>query len=243
MATLLKSHRNLPEAVRSALIARLRAGEWGALEKLPTEAELSAEYGVSRATVRTALQGLHREGLVVVRHGVGTFVSAAPAAVRAGLEELRSMSEIIANQGFQPSIEFHRRELRAATAEEAEALGISAGDTVLALQRRYAADGRLVCFDYGIMDVSGFPDDFSSESISGSVFDYLAEIGKLPTRARATVRPIISHDIGWGEGRPENGLYLLLDQVQYADDGSQLSLSHLYFVEGRYEFAFTRHRV
>jgi len=54
---------------------RIESGEYAPSTMLPTEAELSAAYGVSRATVREALRGLAERGLVEKRQGVGTFVS------------------------------------------------------------------------------------------------------------------------------------------------------------------------
>lgn len=44
-------------------------------DKLPSERELTAQYGVSRTTVRLALQELENRGSIYRRHGKGTFVS------------------------------------------------------------------------------------------------------------------------------------------------------------------------
>ena len=54
--------------------ARIRKGAIGTGAKLPTETELMAEFGVSRTVVRQALSKLQAGGLVVTRHGIGTFV-------------------------------------------------------------------------------------------------------------------------------------------------------------------------
>ena len=59
--------------VAAALRERLDAGQFGADDFLPSEAELVAEFGVSRNTVRRAYQHLADEGLVVVRQGAGRF--------------------------------------------------------------------------------------------------------------------------------------------------------------------------
>ena len=50
----------------------------GATGPLESEAELGREYGVSRVTVRRALELLRDEGLVAARHGVGWFVAVDP---------------------------------------------------------------------------------------------------------------------------------------------------------------------
>lgn len=54
---------------------QILSGEIGAGEKLPSENQLAASYGVSRQTVRKALQILENEGYIYAEHGRGTFCS------------------------------------------------------------------------------------------------------------------------------------------------------------------------
>ncbi|CAN5700233.1 hypothetical protein BH24ACT5_BH24ACT5_30810 [soil metagenome] len=61
------------ERIARVLEQRLDAGEFEADRSLPSEAELVAEYGVSRNTVRRAYQHLAEAGAVVIRHGAGAF--------------------------------------------------------------------------------------------------------------------------------------------------------------------------
>lgn len=64
------------------LCQRLRDGEYRAGEALPGEHQLAAQFGVSRVTVRRTLQQLEAEGLVVRRHGAGTFPALRPAELQ-----------------------------------------------------------------------------------------------------------------------------------------------------------------
>lgn len=59
--------------VESALRARIRDGEWQSEERLPSVAELAAEYGVARSTVVAALRRIEADGLVVIVSNWGTF--------------------------------------------------------------------------------------------------------------------------------------------------------------------------
>lgn len=61
------------QRVAAAMRRRLSDGEFGSDEPLPSEAELVAEFRVSRNTVRRAYRQLVEEGLVIVRHGAGAF--------------------------------------------------------------------------------------------------------------------------------------------------------------------------
>ncbi len=70
-------------------------------DPLPTEEQLQAAYGLSRATVRDALAELEREHLVVRRQGVGTFVARPP--LKRDLQALTSFTEDMLSRGLRPS--------------------------------------------------------------------------------------------------------------------------------------------
>src|SRR5215831_10982777 len=55
--------------------ARIRKGDWGAGGQLPSERDLSEQFGVSRSTVRQALEQLSSAGLLKKIQGRGTFVA------------------------------------------------------------------------------------------------------------------------------------------------------------------------
>lgn len=63
------------------LIARIDAGEFPAPNPLPTEEQIGLHYGVSRITVRKALDALTKQGRIVRRRGVGSFVAERPGDV------------------------------------------------------------------------------------------------------------------------------------------------------------------
>lgn len=68
----------------AAIIRRQIADEtWGVGDRLPTLKQLVTNFGVSPMTVRHALAGLEKEGLISAERGRGTFVTAKPATPRA----------------------------------------------------------------------------------------------------------------------------------------------------------------
>jgi len=77
MAAQLKKIKSIPlrTQVYTQLKDQLIQGVWKAGERLPSEHELCGIFGVSRVTVRAALQQLEILGLVETRHGDGTFVT------------------------------------------------------------------------------------------------------------------------------------------------------------------------
>ena len=77
---------------------RILAHEFEAGAALPTEERICAQYGVSRITVRRALETLIAEGLITKRRGVGTFVTPQPAGVRS-VRLSGSLDEFLASAG------------------------------------------------------------------------------------------------------------------------------------------------
>jgi GntR family transcriptional regulator len=228
--------RRLAEDVRS----RIMSGEYAPGERLPSEAELVRRYEVSRVTVRTALRTLEAQGLVDVRHGSGSFVSNFGAGIRAGLQELRSISDTIREMGHEPRMERHSRARRPATEVEAAKLGVAAGAEVFAIERMILADEQAVAYSYDVVPIAGFPAELVDELGVGSLFATLDAAGLMPARALAEVHAISDETIGWGPQKPVPGLYVLLDQVHFSRRGNAVAHSRTYFVEGRFQFVVLR---
>ncbi|HLU59885.1 MAG TPA: GntR family transcriptional regulator, partial [Pseudonocardia sp.] len=163
MSTSLGSRTSLARRLAEDVRARIMSGEYAPGERLPSEAELVRRYEVSRVTVRTALRTLEAQGLVDIRHGTGSFVSDFGTGIRAGLQELRSISETIREMGHEPGMECHKRERRPATAVEATKLGIPKGAEVLAVERMILADGEAVAYSYDAVPLEGFPAELVDE--------------------------------------------------------------------------------
>jgi GntR family transcriptional regulator, transcriptional repressor for pyruvate dehydrogenase complex len=90
--------RTLAQGLVVALGDRIRAGRWATGDKLPTEAEIVAEFAVSRTVVREAISRLQQAGWVETRHGVGTFVAgrADTESFRIEPDQLATLHDVIA---------------------------------------------------------------------------------------------------------------------------------------------------
>jgi len=90
--------RRIADAIREQILSgRLAQGV-----KLVPEAQLALKLHVSRPSLREAIRVLAHEGLLLVKHGVGTFVS-KEARVLGPLERMQSMSELIRTAGGAPA--------------------------------------------------------------------------------------------------------------------------------------------
>lgn len=105
------------EEVEYSLRERIRRRMYRPGDKLPTEIALTAEFGVSRATIRTVLTRLANEGLIVRRQGAGTYVNQRVGEVNT-LGGLLDYGRLIAESGYQPTIQPISLIQRTATIEE-----------------------------------------------------------------------------------------------------------------------------
>ena len=70
----LTKHKSLAQELVDALSDRIRDGRLKIGDKLPSEAAIEQQFGVSRTVVREAISRMQAAGLVVTRHGIGTFI-------------------------------------------------------------------------------------------------------------------------------------------------------------------------
>jgi GntR family transcriptional regulator len=129
------------EYIETSLRERIRIKTYRPGEQLPTELALTAEFGVSRATIRTVLTRLASEGLIIRRQGAGTYVNQRVGEVNT-LGGLLDYGRLITESGYQPTIQPISMLQREAAEAEAELLNLEPGDPVMVLVRLFLADER-----------------------------------------------------------------------------------------------------
>ncbi|MGH8928757.1 MAG: GntR family transcriptional regulator [Acidimicrobiia bacterium] len=235
------ARRNLGDHIANELSERLRGGEWKPGDRLPTEHQLADEYGVSRATVRSALQRLDTVGLTVTRHGLGTFAAVDTQEIQADLRRLESLSATVRSYGLDPGMTYRARTVRVAAADELKKLDLRVGAEVVATERALTASGTVVAFSYDAIDRRLLPSNFRPTTIEGSLFELLEHHGNRVTTAVTELHAVSGGDIGWGR-RPRRAAHLLLSQVHYLDNSRPVMYSRTYFIEGRFTFSLVRTR-
>lgn len=130
----------LAQAVRAGLLADMRAGGF-ADGRLPPEADLARALGVSRATVRAALQSLEEDGIVSRRRRHGTVVNERVLHSSLPLNRLLSFRELVAQSGHIATVDPLVRLVVPAPADAAKALGLAVGEPCLLVERLLRADG------------------------------------------------------------------------------------------------------
>jgi GntR family transcriptional regulator len=165
------------------LAAAIAGGRLKEGEALPAERLLAQRLGVSRTTVRRALDELTLRGLVASRHGSGTFV--ASTRLEQPLARLSSFSEDMRARGRRPGFTWIERGVAAPSPEEAIALGLTSGERVARFVRVRLADGEPLAVERAAVAARHLPDP---AAVGGSLYAALQARGLEPVRALQHLR-------------------------------------------------------
>ena len=202
------AYRRLSES----LAREMRDGGTDAL--LPSERRLARDLGISRVTVRRALDELAAEGLVQRRQGART---AAAARVEKRLSSLTGFSEELQQRGLQPGQRWLSRDIVLPTASEALALDLSPGDRIARLERVRLADDRPIAIERAAVPLSVLPDP---GRVQTSLYAVLEAQGMPPVRGAQRIRAglMSARDANLLESRPGAPLLLVERRCFRADN-------------------------
>ncbi len=141
--------------VEQHLRQRVQSGEWQPGQKIPTEEQMCAAYGVSRVTMRQALARLVDRGLLVRERGRGTFVR--DAALTAAARGVTSFTTELAALGLEAGARVLAVEVVPADAATLDALGLDHGAEVVRVHRVRTGNGRPIGIQTSLLPVQRFP--------------------------------------------------------------------------------------
>lgn len=173
-------------AIADDLRAAIAAGHYGEAMQLPTEAELSARFGVNRHTVRRALAALSAEGLVVSRRGAGVFVASRPPLDYAIGRRTR-FHKNLASVGRASGRRVLSVTTRRADADEARALDIAEGGLVHVREGLSFADDQPIAVYRTLFPADRLPGMREELLKGGSITEALIACG-VPDYLRAETR-------------------------------------------------------
>ncbi len=162
-------------------------------DSIPSEWDLSDLYGVSRLTVRRALEDLARQGWLNRRHGVGTFVT-IPTATQIPTSRLSFSDQMLAI-GRTPGSRQVSLRLVPAAEEIAAALGVAPGDTLVELTRVRLADGEPILLESSYLSQARFPGLEQADLSDVSLYRYLAsQYNTTVVGLDHTMQPVLLND-------------------------------------------------
>lgn len=235
--------------VASDLREKISTGHYPTGERLPSERELVESYGVSRPTIREAVNVLRTEGIVTAEHGRGVFVRPPSAIHRLSRSRLsreareRNQGAFLADaaaRGFTPSSSV-KVSFEAADQRIADFLGIDQGDEITVRDRVMRGNGlvvqlavsrlpRTITRGTAIEQVDTGPGGAYArlEEAGHTIGSYVEHVGaRMPTPAEASVLQLT-------EGTP----VITITRVAYQDDGTPLEINDMVLPADRYEVSY-----
>jgi GntR family transcriptional regulator len=174
------------QEVRARILAELTAG-MSPQDMLPTERQLAERFGVSRMTVRQALNGLRNEGYLHSVRGRGTFV-AGPHLSKP--PALTSFSEDLKSRGYTPSTKVLGVEEVRLSTDVAVELGVAPGSRAFRVERLRLADGNPMCHEEVFLPAYRFP-GLAEQALDTSLYGVMRDVyGVVLRRAQQQIKAI-----------------------------------------------------
>lgn len=218
------------EAIASDLRKQITDGIFTPGQQLALEKEMCTQYGVSRITIKRAVDELVKEGLVVKRRGSGTFVKSLED------EDVKEIS--MANQfsGFTATFQGHeigtkvlRFDIVHPAEDVASKLQMSVDDFIYNIVRVRSLDDKPIVVEYTQMPIQLIP-GIKQQVLEHSIYGYIEGELKLKIQsAHRTVRAVMPTE----EEKKEldiHGILPILEvtQIAFLDDGRpfEFSIAH-----------------
>lgn len=238
--------RNVPLAmqVMNDLVSGIASGEYlHGEDQLLSEGELVKLFNVSRSTIREALSRLEQRGVILRRHGVGTFVNKNEHILDSGLEHLESINTLADRLG----IEIMMSELNIVEREpdplECEILKLDHHSNVIEVTRLIQTSKEPIAFLIDILPIDILTRGELDCDFSGSVLDILLKsqnchISHASTdiTAQKPLDPNISKKLKL----KTSDIVLQFESMLYSTDGRKIDHSYSYFVPGYFKFNVVR---
>ncbi len=225
------SAQPLYQQLQRSLRGAIENGVIGPDDALPPERDLAEMLGVSRITVRKAIDELVDDGLLIRKQGSGTFVS---NRVEKNFAKLTSFSEDMRARGRQPRSVWMNRAAGTVTPEESLTLRSSPGTPVLRFHRIRYADDAPMAIEHATVIASCLA---SLDDVESSLYEALERTGNRPVRALQRLRAVLlTADQAKLLKAQEGEAGLLVARVGYLKDGRAVEYSQSWYRGEIYDF-------
>jgi len=218
--------RSIEEAVQRGAI--------GPGDALPSERDIASKADISRVTVRKAVQDLVRSGVLVQRHGSGTFVAPRVERVEQSLSRLTSFTEDMARRGMTVRSQWLDRGVYPPSPDEMMVLGLSSAESVARVSRLRIADGTPLAIERAALSTEVLPDP---EAVGSSLYAALQRSGCRPVRA---VQRISAANLGEADARlldvPPGAASLNIERISYLASGKVIEFTRSIYRGDAYDF-------
>jgi len=211
-------------------------------DKLPTEAQLTQRFKISRPALREALKLLEQDDVIYVEHGRGRFVSALSAVqVDRPITVFESVTDMAQHYGYRPVNKVLSISEEAPDKRVAESLRLATADRVIRIERirLHGDEPILYCIDY--VPRSVIPGRLYDIEWSGSLMKILEEHANRPRMSAASVSAVmLPEDVVERHGLRDFGPALLITETCFNIAGIPVNYAVDYHRGSHFSFSLTR---
>jgi GntR family transcriptional regulator len=222
----LQLKKSIEDAVLSGVI--------GPGDALPSERDIALKADVSRVTVRKAVQDLVKGGILVQRHGSGTFVAPRVERVEQSLSLLTSFTEDMARRGMTVRSTWLDRGIYPPSPDEMMVLGLSSKEFVARVSRLRIANDTPLAIERASLSATALPDPGAVDS---SLYAALEKTGNRPVRA---VQRISAANLGEADAKlldvPTGSASLNIERISYLASGKVIEFTRSIYRGDAYDF-------
>ncbi len=223
-------YRQVADRVRELIQSR----KVGAGETFWSEGEMAHQLGISKMTIRHALESLRQEGLLVVEKGKRPRVGRG--RIQKDFQQLRGFSEEMARRGMKASSKLLSIRSLKADAEARSALGLEESGFIFRIQRLRLADGKVVGLETAIIPAHLFPDLDQQDLAHQSLYHLLEKrYGVKLERSREELEAVAAGNAEAKLLRVKPGFPLFsMRRTVYSSDDVAVEFAHSLFRGDRY---------
>jgi GntR family transcriptional regulator len=221
------------EQVNRIIRDRILEGVYSPGARLPSEQELSAEMGISRASLRMAMAPLVSEGLIVRKQGDGTYVNKRGWEVSTCLDRFWSFIHMIEAAGCTPRVDMLSVSTRQVTEDEADRLLIAYGSNVLVLERLFRSEYTPAIHSTNIIPAGLMVLPLAEGQVVTSLQDMLRDCANVGIEySTSDIKAALpNEDVAASLSLPPNAPILFLLDVFYNAEQQPVALGYNYYNE------------
>lgn len=208
---------------------------------LPSEREYGEKYGISRMTVRQAINNLVNERILYRVKGKGTFVM--EHKIEQSLPGLTSFSEEMKARGMKSGVKVLSFNIIRAGKKLAEKFGMEEKDLVYEIIRIRLAEDLPMALERNYLCVERVP-GINKEIVKGSIYDYIEnELHLKITAGAQTLEAAIANEEEVEHLKvEENSPILLMERTTSLEDGNVFEVVKSSYRADRYKFMINMQR-
>lgn len=213
------------------------------IQKLPSEAQLASELGVSRLTVREALTVLENEGYITRSQGSSTVVTTFARKLTGKIDCVGELGNFIKGCGYKAKVDNIFYTWEPCTEEQAEYLNINPGDELLVLEKRFLADSTPAAYCINRIPRAYLDrETFEEDELGEHIFSFIERTCnvKFSHDFMQLVPSIVDEKIGEILNLKKNTPLLRFDITKYTDDGQPIMFNSEYYVHDLIKFTACR---